>query len=686
ISGRVSDPEGRPVMYANVFIEGSYDGTMTDSAGNFSFRTDAAGQQLLTASCVGYESCSRAVHMESGDTIVRLVIRETASDLDEVVITAGTFSAGDKKKSATMSSFDIASTASALGDIYGAYATMPGSQKVGEDGMLFVRGGESYETKTCMDGMPVRSPYFSRMPDVPTRGRFSPLLFSETVFSTGGYSAEYGDALSSIVDLTTNGLEPEDKTSISLMSVGGNVSAARRWKRNSLAGTGMVAFNGLHHKLFKPNVEWTRDPVLGDGMLMYRHSLGETGLLKSFLSCNYSSLAMIHSLPGEVPEKIDLTDHAIYANTTYTDQAGPHWLIKAGASFSMDRKIMVYNSVPVVTLQREASLKMVATLLLSDQAKIRTGAHLPVHLYRQSIDLDSVYILEHQDFSPSLFIEGEFNISGQLALRPGIRCEHSTLTGERALLPRISAAFRTGSHSQVSLAWGKFSQKPLDDYLKLAPWLGSERADHYILNFQYKKERRNFRIEAYRKNYRGLVKYQDPYSMDPDNFNNRGDGRAYGMDLFWRDRESIRGADYWISYSFLKTTRNYRDYPYGVTPSYASAHNVSVVYKQFINPIHTFAGITWSYASGRPYDDRNSGKFMTGRTPAYHDISLNITYLTRLFGRESIVHLNVTNLLGTRHIFGYRYSGLPDEEGIYASSPVVPAIGRQAVLLVMISL
>ena len=115
-----------------------------------------------------------------------------------------------------------------MGDIYGAYASMPGSQKVGEEGKLFVRGGESYETKTYMDGMLVQSPYFSSLPDIPTRGRFSPLLFSETLFSTGGYTAEYGHALSSIVDLTTNGLESENKASVSLITVGSNASISRR--------------------------------------------------------------------------------------------------------------------------------------------------------------------------------------------------------------------------------------------------------------------------------------------------------------------------------------------------------------------------------------------------------------------------------------------------------------------------
>ncbi len=222
ISGSISDKKGVPVQNANIYFEGSYDGCISDAQGNFKLNTDLSGKQIFTASFIGYEKYSRLLDLSGNDTTIEIVLREKVSEINEVSITAGVFSASDEKKSATLNSFDIATTASAMGDIYGAYATMPGSQKVGEEGMLFVRGGESYETKTYMDGMMVQSPYFSSMPNVPTRGRFSPLLFSETLFSTGGYSAEYGHALSSIVDLSTNGLETGDKASVGIMTVGAN--------------------------------------------------------------------------------------------------------------------------------------------------------------------------------------------------------------------------------------------------------------------------------------------------------------------------------------------------------------------------------------------------------------------------------------------------------------------------------
>ena len=687
ISGRITDTKGRGVPFANVYLEGSYDGATSDTAGVFELYTQLTGTQKLTVSCIGYEPQTIEIEMNTIGDPIQMSLRERISELNEVMITAGVFSASDRKKAVTLTAMDIATTPSAVGDVYGAFASLPGSQKVGEEGMLFVRGGEAYETKTYMDGMLVRSPYFSSMPRIPTRGRFSPLLFSETVFSTGGYSAEYGNALSSIVDLTTTGLETENKASISLMTVGASASASRRWEKSSIAISGLYADNTLHNKLFKQNVDYIRDPVLADGMVMFRRQLGETGLLKSFLSFNSQSMEMNYDhFEAGTMERVRMKNRDLYANSLYSGEITPSWLIRAGVAYGRDLENLTYEGLPILTTLNNGSAKLVLTRLAGERLKIRMGTEVIGESYRQEILTDSTIVLGLKDVQPGLFIEPEWKISQNLALRLGLRGEYSTLLDEGALLPRISAAFKTGTHSQVSLAWGRFRQKPENDYLKFAPGLDAEWADHYILNFQMKNLKRTFRVETYYKVYDHLVKYRLPNSPDANDYDNSGYGKAGGMDIFWRDRQTLRGVDYWISYSYLHTLRDYQDYPACVMPPYASAHNLSVVYKQFINPLSTYLGATYSFASARPYDDRNSTRFMSGRTPAYHDISLNVTYLTRLFHKECVVHLNVTNLLGTEHVFGYLYSENPGEDGRYASKAVVPTTGRQAILVLMMML
>jgi len=687
VKGSIADQRGNGVAYANVYLEGSYDGTTSDSAGYFEMLTYETGEQILAVSCIGFELFSMELLLGPADTLLRISLKEKVSELNEVSITAGVFSASDKKKSVTLNAMDISTTPSAVGDIYGAFATLPGSQKVGEEGMLFVRGGEASETKTYMDGMLVRSPYFSSMPQIPTRGRFSPLLFSETVFSTGGYSAEYGDALSSIVDLTTSGLEPDDKASVSLMTVGASASFSKRWENSSLAATGLFASNALHHRIFKQNVDWIKDPVLGDGMVMFRQKLGETGLLKTFCSFNAQTMEMNydHFEAGTI-DRIRIRNRNLYANTTYTGTLSEKWLIRTGISFGRDLEDITYAGQPVLTTQNSGSGKLVLTHLTRDNLKIRWGTDVNWENYLLDGSTDGSDVVHMNDIQPSLFVEPEWKINEKLAIRAGARAEYSSILESGSVLPRLSAAYKTGKFSQVSLAWGKFRQKPVNEILMFAPGLQSARADHYILNYQYKRQLRTFRIETYYKKYDDLVKYRVPYSSDPRDYSNAGYGYAGGVDVFWRDRRTIKGADYWISYSYLNTKRDHRDYPLSVMPDYASAHNLSVVYKHFISPISTYLGTTYSYASGRPYDNKNDPAFMSGRTISYHDVSLNLTYLTRIFHRDCILHMNVTNLLGFDHVFGYLYSETPGEDGKYASKAIVPTTGRQAILVFIMML
>jgi len=237
LSGTVLDNEGLPLTGANVFIKGTYDGASTDTSGYFRFKTTATGKQILSASFVGFSMAEKEIDLSVPVDPVQIRMDLQPGEINPVMVTAGAFETGDLKRPIVLKPMDIATTPSAVGDIYGTLTTLPGTQFVGDEGGLYVRGGEGYETKTFIDGMQVERPFLSKMPDLPTRSRFSPVLFKGTAFSTGGFSAEYGDALSSVINLNTVGLAEETKSGFMIMSVGANVSHSQRWKRGSAAGT-----------------------------------------------------------------------------------------------------------------------------------------------------------------------------------------------------------------------------------------------------------------------------------------------------------------------------------------------------------------------------------------------------------------------------------------------------------------
>ena len=198
ISGKVTDSKNNPILGANIYLDGTYDGTSTNEKGIFSFKTSEKGTQTLVISFISFETYIKTADVSLLKNL-KIKLRDDVNSLDAVVINAGIFEAGDNAKVTALKPMDIVTTASALGDFVGALQTLPGTATVAEDGRLFVRGGEAEETQIFIDGARVFTPFTPTTNNVPTRGRYSPFLFKGISFSTGGYSAEYGQALSSVL-------------------------------------------------------------------------------------------------------------------------------------------------------------------------------------------------------------------------------------------------------------------------------------------------------------------------------------------------------------------------------------------------------------------------------------------------------------------------------------------------------
>jgi len=220
ISGHVKDNKGKGIAGASIAIKDSYDGGTSDSTGHFRFRSSEKGEQTLLTTSVGYKLAEQKVNLSQSAVSIEIVLKEEPSELKAVVVTAGTFEASDTKRAIVLTPLDIVTTASANADVTAAIKTLPGPQQVGEQEGLFVRGGTAQETKIFIDGTQVNNFYFSSVPDIAQRGRFSPFIFKGTVFSSGGYSALYGEALSSVLLLESVDLPDRSSASLGVSSVG----------------------------------------------------------------------------------------------------------------------------------------------------------------------------------------------------------------------------------------------------------------------------------------------------------------------------------------------------------------------------------------------------------------------------------------------------------------------------------
>ncbi len=604
-------------------------------------------------------------------------MRESVNTLDAVMVTAGTFEAGDKARVSVLKPLDIVTTAGSAGDIVAALQTLPGTQTVGESGRLFVRGGEADETQTFIDGIRVAQPYGSTTNNLPTRGRFSPFLFSGISFSTGGYSAEYGQALSGVLLLNTSDEPDQTKTDISLMTVGLGIGHTQKWAKSSLSVNTAYIDLAPYQKAIPQNVDWNR-PYQGlSGETVYRYGFNN-GIFKLYAAFDASRFDINQENIDRplVKDRVALVNDNFYLNTSYKGNFGTGWQLTTGIGYGYGRNKIGFNQDDIQNAEHAAQLKFKLRKTISDRIKLSFGS-----------DYFTTDFVE--DYAPATgssgqsgyyaniaaaYTEADVYFSKKLAAKIGVRGSHHSLLNQTVVSPRASIAYKVAPFSQFSFAYGEFAQAPRQDYLKYARDLESERAAHYILNFQHARERRTLRAETYYKKYGNLIKFDSVAAPMPQiMYNNSGSGYAAGLDVFWRDGNTFKNLEYWISYSFIDTERNYRNYPYAVTPNFVANHNLSVVTKYWINDWRSQIGVTHSLATGRPYNDPNQARFMASKTRPYNNVSVSWAYL---LSQQKILYFSLSNALGTQNVFGYEYAQAPDANGLYARREITPTADR----------
>jgi hypothetical protein len=681
VTGKVTDKKGQTIAGANVMIKGTYDGASTDAEGNFQFKTTEVGTQVIVVSFIGYSTAEKMIVLSELSTPVEVILEEQIGEIKEVVITAGAFDTGDLKRPIVLKPMDIATTPSAVGDIYGAMTTLPGTQVVGNEGGLYVRGGEGYEAKTFIDGMQVANPYMSKMPDLPTRSRFSPLLFAGTAFSTGGYSAEYGQALSSAINLKTTGLAEKNQGSVSLMSVGMSGSYSRRWNNSSIAGTVQYLNMKPYYSLFKQNMDWKNPPEQSGGTVLFRQRFGKNGFLKAFGSFDRNKSALYFNYKGDTtePSLIRMQNANYYINTTYIDLLSERWKLKTGLAYSYDNNKTGIDNNNLGESIHSFHHRLTLNRDYNKTITLKVGEEASWYLFNRSyfaIDSMKTYNSGFSLSDYAVYLEPEFRVNDNLVVRAGLRTEYVSLLNEWQLVPRVAMAYNTGDYSQVSLAYGLFRQRPENSYLIYNKDLQSEKATHLILNYQYEVDDRIFRAEIYQKWYDKLVKYTSENNPAAEAYNNYGSGYARGIDLFWRDSKSVKNLDYWISYSYISSKRNYRDYQQLRVPSFISAHTFSAVAKYFFTSANTYAGLTYMHASPKTWYNPDLPFSPGDQTRSYNDLSLNVTFIRPLFGSYCAFLVNINNLPGFNNVFGYHYSPDPDFGGNYVRYPIRPQSKR----------
>jgi vitamin B12 transporter len=409
-------------------------------------------------------------------------------------------------------------------------------------------------------------------------------------------------------------------------------------------------------------------------------------MIKYYTTFNYNDLGLrrpdIDS--AYLKNAFDLANHNWYNNLSWREYLRNGWRMNLVVSYSTNRDNifqqlqgpdnqpypisdsaywMQVKNFRVYNRQDLAQGKAVFEKKLGGLSALRFGGEYWYN-YNPATFNDTLHTL--RDKLVSAFAESDIYVTNGLAAKLGVRYEYSSLIKRSDIAPRVSLAYKTGKDAQISLAYGIFYQKADNQQLFYTSNLGFTQATHYILNYQKMSNDRIFRVEVYYKKYKDLIK-TIPVNINYYSYNNGGSGYAQGLDFFWRDKKTFKNFDYWISYSYLDTKREFLNYPEKIVPNFAATHTASLVMKRFFTDWKTGLNVTYTFATGRPYYDflanNASGKYFIGdqgKTKDFNSVNFSAEYVPSIGKKNAktfiVLFASVSNVLGYNFVYGYNYS------------------------------
>lgn len=673
--------------FVNVFLEGTTDGAATDRSGRFQFATSRQGRQQVRATMIGFESASRPVDLTPGDTVVvQLVLKETLLRLEEAVVTAQAYTTGEAE-TVTLSPLEVVTTPGAAADIFLAIKTFPGVATVDEGAGLFVRGGDITETVTLLDQATVVHPYKYESPTGGVFGTIPPFLVSGTYFSSGGFSARYGNALSAVLAMKSQDLPQQTDYTASLglaaASLGANVPIAPG--KVGLRFSGNRSFTGLLFRVNGQREEFTEVPQGFDGNLSLIYQYSPTGRVKLFNFASTDRLGVHVDEPSFDGVYRGKTTNALH-NLQWTEVFGD-WFVQTSLSLNRYEARQQLGNLNLRPGDRTAKLRSDVERDFGARARLALGGEVEriANTFRGTIPIQDdvldplaeVYVLD-EDYAATrtgAYAEFEWQPARRIVTTLGARTDYHTLARQAVVDPRFSFQVALSKNTRARLAWGLYHQfsTPYQYNAESGnPALGAQQAQHYVAGLHHERDLLTLRVEGYHKPYRRLA-----VRVDEQNVDNIGRGRARGVDVFAQYGAFLRTRfNGWMAYSFLQSRRvqaRYRgeDLTHEQGPSpFDITHNLSVVGKLRVVGFLS-VGLSLRYATGRPVtpiveavEVEGAGYYLpvegpvgSERLPDFVKLDAQASYFLPFREGSSIVfYLALSNVFDRANVIDYDYS------------------------------
>jgi len=702
IRGFVYDKEsGEPIIFCNVFLEGTTIGAATDINGMYNISKVQPGDYTLTVTYLGYDTTKVEIKLSPRQLLSQnLLIGESSIKLNEVKISAAREEMKTEVKAAAIKiskqDLEMMPTIGGEPDLAQYMQVVPGVVFTGDQGgQLYIRGGSPIQNKVLLDGMIIYSPFHS----IGLFSVFDTDIIRNTDVYTGGFNAEYGGRISSIMDIKT--IDGNKK------NIGGKLTANTFGTKLFLEGpigskenTSFI-FSGKTSYLDKSSELFYKYPIL---------SFDEKGLPYS-----YTDLYGKISSKGKNGSKISVFGFNFADNVNYEGISELDWDSKGvGSEF-----ILIPSGNPVLiegnfawsayNISLEEPLRIRQSGIqgfnmgfdftyFQPRGKLKYG--FDIHGFSTNfLTYNSVNskIEQNENTSEfSAFINYQFN-STRWIIEPGFRLQKYTVGISPE--PRLGFKFIISDRMRLKMSSGYYSQNILSttsdrDVINLFTGIISspeeipnqkdgnpykqkfQKARHLITGIEYDVNNKiDFQIEGYIKDFTQLTNInRDMTSNNDDEFIIES-GVAKGFDALVKFKS--KKLYVWAVYSLGFVTRNDGNNTY--YPHFDRRHNINLVtsYK-FGNKEAWKADFRWNLGSGFPFtqtqgfyenltfsDGINTdytsvngelgieyADLNLGRLPYYHRLDASISKKTKISKNMNLdVTVSVTNAYNRENIF-----------------------------------
>jgi len=738
VRGFVYEKEtGEPIIFTNVYLFHTSYGAATDVNGYFVISQIPPGNYELMVTYLGYDTLRMPVTINADDLITKQLYLEKATYmLDVVNITAEEAEAKTETKVSvikiTPKQIEQVPTIGGTPDLAQYLQVLPGVIFTGDQGgQLYIRGGSPVQNKVLMDGMTI----FRAFHSIGLFSVFETDILRNTDVFTGGFGAEYGGRISSVIDITTrDGNKKRFAGKVGASTFGADLLLDGPISKQKEDGSGSSSFILSAKHSYLDQTSKTFYSYIDTAGLPFTYTD-----LYGKISVNAGNGSKVNLFGFHHTDKV--TNFKSLADYNWqASGGGMTFVVIPGRSPALMEGFVTYSNYKI-TLEEEVNptrssqinafnVGLAFTYFLGKDV-VKYGVEMlggkTVFDFSNSLGRT----IEQKENTTELGIYVKYKrVQGKFLIEPSFRLQWYASLGDLSPEPRLAIKYNATDNFRIKMAGGLYSQNLIStrsdrdvvnlfygfvsgpDHLQ-KEFDGEEvkhklqKAQHIILGFEYDFGRFiTGNLEGYYKNFSQLTNLnrnkiyddngdnaQKPDYLKKDFILEKGYATGIDFSLKFDNRKVYIWAVY--SLAWVKMDDGIIEY----YPHYDRRHNINLVSSYTFGSGNNWeASIRYNIGSGFPFtktqgfyeqltfDDGINSDYITengdlgilysdintGRLPTYHRFDISLSRTFNLGKYTRLVaDIGITNLFDRQNIF---YIDRVTGEIIY-QLPFMPSIG-----------